>query len=82
MGEMERAYIRSRQREGIDAAQRRGKHLGRPRLQVDERFAPLYQQVREGKLSAAMAMRKLGMAKTTWYKIVKRFEKENNHEKY
>lgn len=72
MSEMEREYIRARQREGIDAAKKRGKHLGRPRFAPDERFAPMLMQVREGKISAAMAMRKLGIAKSTWYKLVKR----------
>ena len=60
------------QREGIDAAKKRGKHLGRPRYVPDERFLPMLAQVRDGKISAAMAMRKLGMAKTTWYKLAKR----------
>lgn len=71
MYEMERSYIKERQREGIEAARKRGKRLGRPPAAIDERFATIYQHVKDGKMTAVMAMRKLGMKKTTFYKAVK-----------
>lgn len=34
MAEQERLTIRKRQRQGIDAAKKKGKHLGRPFIQI------------------------------------------------
>ena len=73
LGEMEREYIKSRQREGIDAAKKRGKRFGRPTsIHIDERFISMLADVREGKISAVMAMRKLGISKASWYRLVSR----------
>ena len=38
MAEQERILIRQRQREGIDAAKKKGKHLGRPKLIIPSEF--------------------------------------------
>ena len=35
MAEQERLTIRKRQRQGIDAAKKKGKHLGRPFIRTD-----------------------------------------------
>ena len=48
MAEIERVRIRQRQREGIDAAKRRGKHLGRPEKGFPENWDYYYTQYRKG----------------------------------
>jgi len=67
VAELEREYIRDRQREGIEIARGKGKYKGRkPGVYPGfERFLALN---RRGEITAASAMRKLGMSKTTWYR--------------
>ena len=38
IAEQERQTIRKRQREGIDAAKAKGKHLGRPKIDLPEEY--------------------------------------------
>ena len=56
MAEQERRLIRKRQREGIEAAKKKGKHLGRPKLQMPERFPEIYVRWKNGELTARAAM--------------------------
>lgn len=42
IAEQERLTIRKRQREGIEAAKAKGKHMGRPRLQTPDNFMEVY----------------------------------------
>jgi DNA invertase Pin-like site-specific DNA recombinase len=67
VAELEREYIRDRQREGIEIAKRSGKYRGRkPSLYPG--FEQLLDQSKSGEITAAAAMRRLGMSKTTWYR--------------
>lgn len=79
--EKEREDIRIRQREGIEAAKRRGKYLGRPRksyelMTKEEKriFEKEYNKWKAGEQTAVQTFRKLGVAKSTFYKIVKEYE--------
>lgn len=74
MAEQERLLIKKRQREGIEAAKKKGKHLGRPRMQMPEEFPEVYARWKEGKLSAKSAMKMLRMAKTSFYRLVNQYE--------
>ena len=74
MAEQERLLIRKRQREGIEAAKKKGKHLGRPRMQIPEEFPAVYARWKKGQLSAKSAMIMLRMAKTSFYRLVKQYE--------
>lgn len=74
MAEQERLLIRKRQSEGIEAAKKKGKHLGRPRMQIPEEFPEVYAKWKEGQLSAKSAMKMLRMAKTSFYRLVKQYE--------
>ena len=71
LSELERETIRQRQREGIDAAKRRGKYLGRPRLVKPENFDEMYALVQSGKMKATEAFQKMGISKTSFYKLAK-----------
>jgi DNA invertase Pin-like site-specific DNA recombinase len=66
--EFERTMIRSRQREGIDAAQKEGKHLGRPRLEK-----PLIRVATELKtegLSVAEIAKEMNLSRPSIYKLL------------
>ncbi|WP_150285122.1 recombinase family protein [Rummeliibacillus sp. TYF-LIM-RU47] len=79
--QQEREQIRDRQRAGIEAAKKRGKHLGRPKksyatMSAAERqdFAQQYNAWKAGKQTAVETFNRLELTKTTFYKIVKEYE--------
>lgn len=77
MAEQERLTIRKRQREGIEAAKKRGKHLGRPKMVMPDKFPIVYHNWKNGEMTARAAMRELGMPNTSFYKMVKLYESEH-----
>lgn len=81
IAEDERKRISTRQREGIEAAKKRGKHLGRPKKSYDtmadderESFIIAYDNWKSGNKTAVETFNDLEMTKTTFYKIVKEYE--------
>ena len=72
MAEQERLTIRKRQREGIEAAKRKGKHLGRPYLKVPDNFEEVYAEWKSGVITARAAQKKLGMSSASFYRLVKK----------
>lgn len=77
IAEQERLTIRKRQREGIEAARKKGKHLGRPALKVPEQFPEVYGKWKNGKITAKKAMSILGMKSSNFYRKVKKYEQKN-----
>lgn len=75
LSELERETIRERQREGIEAARKRGKHLGRPPVQTPENWDRIYAAWKKGGITAVDAMGKLGLSKATFYRLVRRYER-------
>lgn len=80
VAEKEREDIRKRQREGIEAAKKKGKHLGRPvknlsTLDKDKLndLKLLYPQWKEGNITSVYFMKKLELTKNTFYKIIKEY---------
>lgn len=74
MAEQERLTIRKRQREGIDAAKRKGKHLGRPKIKIPEQFSEVYSLWKEQEITAKEAMKQLGLSSSSFYRMVKNYE--------
>ncbi|PGO67669.1 integrase [Bacillus cereus] len=75
--EKERQDIRQRQAEGIALAKSQGKHLGRPRIQITQEFINAYNQWKEGKITATAAMKISNItSSSTFYRVVKRFERK------
>ncbi len=74
IAEQERLLIRQRQREGIEAAKKKGRHLGRPRLVVPDQFEQVYTDWKSGKYTARYAMSKLGMTSSSFYRTVRKYE--------
>lgn len=77
--------IKQAQSEGIAAAQKKGKHLGRPQINLTT-LSSGQRAILEGEYiiwkSAGIAsvdfMRKLNLKKNTFYKIIKEYEKERD----
>ncbi len=70
IAEQERAAIRKRQAEGIEAARKNGKKLGRPALRFPENWNIVYSSWKAGEISAKLAMEKTGLKRTSFYKLV------------
>ena len=67
IAEQERLNIRQRQREGIDAAKAKGKHLGRPKFQKPDNWDSVISQYKQGEITAKEAINILGVKKSTFY---------------
>ena len=71
MAEQERIRTLNRQAEGILAAQLQGKHLGRPKIKIHEGWGEIYMLWKSGEITAAEAMKRSGLKKSTFYKLAK-----------
>ncbi len=70
VAELEREYILQRQREGITIAKKQGKYKGRKPINHPE-LESIILMWRAGEITAAEAMKKLGISKSTFYRRVK-----------
>lgn len=74
VAEQERANIRQRQKEGISIAKAKGKHLGRPQATYPDKWDGIYKEWKQGNITAIKAMKTLELKKSTFYKLVKKYE--------
>jgi DNA invertase Pin-like site-specific DNA recombinase len=72
LASLERETILQRTKEGIESARARGKHLGRPVIEIPKDWDAIHSQWKDGKLTAVQAMKILGLTKTTFYKMASR----------
>lgn len=70
VAELEREYILQRQREGIAIAKAQGKYTGRKPIERSN-FDAVEKLWRAGTISAAEAMRRLDMSRSTFYRKVR-----------
>ena len=70
IAEQERQTIRKRQREGIDAAKARGKHLGRPKLILPDNYEDVICKWKTKEITARQAMKMLGVSKSSFYRLI------------
>lgn len=75
--EFERNMIRARQREGIDAAKKAGKHLGRP-PKVTKKFICDTMILLEQKISIRQIAKRMGVSRATIYKVIELHNNEGN----
>ncbi|KQU17953.1 hypothetical protein ASG65_25825 [Bacillus sp. Leaf13] len=77
---MEQDRIRKLRHGVIDVALQNGVLFGRPKIQETEEFNEVYYfwKAEEKKAGKAKDMSELGIIKTTFYKLVKEYEKDFN----
>ena len=83
MAELERAYILDRQKEGIEAMPtvdgkkvsiKTGRPTGRPNAEYPANFKIEYDKWKAKEQNANTTMERLGLKRTTFYKLVKMYE--------
>ena len=74
VAELEREYILQRQREGIEAARKKGKQFGRPEVKIPDGFEEIYLKWNRGEITARKAMQELGLKRSTFYRLIKKYE--------
>jgi len=80
IAEQERETIRKRQAEGIEAAKKKGKKLGRPALTFPANWDNIYSSWKAGEITAKTAMEQTGTKRTSFYKLVSMTEENDNEE--
>lgn len=78
LSQFERECIKERQAEGIAAAKAAGKRLGRPSKTMPKGFPTAYKDWKSGKATAAATWRMLGLTKSTFYKLAKKYEENTD----
>ena len=77
--QFERECILERQAEGIKEAKKAGKYKGRKPIEIDGfKFKNLYNQWKNGKITAVAMRKQLNLSAPTFYRRVKEFDKTNN----
>ena len=69
IAENERNKIRSRQREGIEAAKRKNVKFGRPAKPLPENWQEVLAEVRRGNKKPVEAMKELGISRSCYYRL-------------
>jgi len=77
IAQQERENIRKRQRQGIDAAKLKGKHLGRPKTVIPDEWDYYYNLYQKHQITASEMMHKLSIPKSTFYKLLKTYNNNN-----
>jgi DNA invertase Pin-like site-specific DNA recombinase len=83
MAEKERLKIRQRQAEGIALMKatgktKSGKAWGRPRVEYPSNWDNVYQQWKNGGITATRAMELLNLKRNTFYKLANEYNRQNN----
>lgn len=74
---LEGQETRKRQAEGIASARKRGQHLGRQEIDFPLNWFEVYIRWKKKEIRANTAMEILNLKRTTFYKLVNKYEKEN-----
>ena len=69
IAENERNKIRSRQREGIEAAKKRDVKFGRPAKPLPDNWQEVLAEVHSGKIKPVEAIRELGISRSCYYRL-------------
>ena len=73
VAENERQSIRSRQKEGIEAAKARGVRFGRPPIPLPDNFEQIYEKWMNKELSTTEAALQCGFSKSKFYYTVRKY---------
>ena len=77
VAEEERKKIKTRQAEGIAVAKEKGVKFGRPKVDFPPLWAEIYSKYKNKEISGVEAMKILNLKKTTFYKLVKEYERNS-----
>ena len=72
IAENERNKIRSRQREGIEAAKKKNVRLGRPAVEKPDNWDTVMAKVRSGEIKAVEAIQELGISRSSYYRLLRK----------
>lgn len=75
LAEEERNKIRTRQKEGIDIALKKGVKFGRDKVEITDEFKNLYIDWKAGRITAVSFMKQVNMKKSTFYNRINEYEK-------
>ena len=76
VAELERDYIKERQREGIELAKLQGKYRGRKKVGFPKNWNEVYPRYKNREITGTKAINEMNLKKTTFYKLVKEYEEE------
>lgn len=74
IAENERNKIRTRQREGIEAAQKKNVRFGRPPKTLPDNWREVMAAVKRGEMRPMDAMRELGMSRSSFYRLASQYK--------
>lgn len=74
IAENERNKIRTRQREGIEAAQKKNVRFGRPPKTLPDNWREVMAAVKRGEMRPVDAMRELGMSRSSFYRPASQYK--------
>jgi DNA invertase Pin-like site-specific DNA recombinase len=72
IAENERNKIRSRQREGIEAAKKKNVRFGRPAVEKPDNWDTVMAKVRSGEIKAVEAIQELGISRSSYYRLLRK----------
>ncbi len=72
IAENERNKIRSRQREGIEAAKKKNVRFGRPAVEKPDNWDTVMAKVRSGEIKAVKAIQELGLSRSSYYRLLRK----------
>ena len=78
VAENERESIRSRQKEGIEAAKARGVRFGRPAIPLPDNFEEIYEMWIKKEISTTDAAMRCGFSKSKFYYTVRKYRQNND----
>ena len=77
IAEQERLTIRQRQAEGIAEAKKQGRQLGRKKTELPAEWELVTGLWKSGSITAVQAMDRLGLKKSTFYRMLREQEQKN-----
>ena len=72
IAENERNKIRSRQREGIEAAKKKNVRFGRPAVEKPDNWDTVMAKVRSGEIKAVEAIQELEISRSSYYRLLRK----------
>jgi DNA invertase Pin-like site-specific DNA recombinase len=81
LAEFERDTLKQRQREGIEIAKRKGRFTGKRAQKLPKNFGKIYELWKNKIITYQEAIRRSGMAKSSFYKMAQRYKEEKEAKK-